>query len=164
LVALVLGGRSTSLPPPIFPDPAAAAEMYRALGTALTRWQYIETGLYIIAHGLMGTDHYVSSLAFFQIQSAPHKLELVDRLISAKLTEEKKELWTSIRKEIRAAIDFRNTLAHFEIFVLDKKHMKEMKPPTKYPVAISYHHLDAYKRNNKTNIKALSVEVIKSQF
>jgi hypothetical protein len=76
-----------SLPPPVIPDSKAAEEMYRALGKALTRWQYIETGLYLIAHCLMETEHQVSSLAFFQIKSAENKLAFVDRLIFAKLTQ-----------------------------------------------------------------------------
>jgi hypothetical protein len=56
-----------SLPPPMLPDPSAFDEMHRTLGKVLTRWQYVETGLYIVA-----------SLAFFQIKSAENKLEFVD--------------------------------------------------------------------------------------
>jgi hypothetical protein len=149
-----------SLPPPIIPDSKAAEEMYRALGKALTRWQYIETGLYLIAHCLMETGHQVSSLAFFQIKSAETKLAFVDRLIFAKLTQhERTKYWEPIRKDIGKAIDFRNHLAHFEIFYLDEKHMSEVSPPTKYPVVLSYHHLDQHNRRGEL-VKSIAVEGI----
>jgi hypothetical protein len=143
----VFGERVLSLPPPMLPDSKAAEEMYRALGKALTRWQYIETGLYRIAHCLMEAVHQVSSLAFFQIKSAENKLAFVDRLIFAKLAQyTRMKFWEPIRKDVRSAIEFRNNLAHFEIFFLDEKHMSEVSPPTKYPVVLSYHHLD---QNNR---------------
>jgi hypothetical protein len=145
----------------MLPDPSAFDEMYRALGKALTRWQYVETGLYIIAYGLMETSHEVSSLAFFQIKSAENKLEFADRLVFARLSQwQRASFWTPISKEISAAIAFRNSLAHFEIFCLDGKHMTAMTPPTIYPVALSSHHLDEHKRRHGGMIKSLSVEGI----
>ena len=150
-----------SLPSPMLPDPAAFDEMHRVLGKALVRWQYVETGLYIIAHCLMGTEHQISSLAFFQITSAQNKLSFVDRLIFAKLDQRRRvSFWYPLREEISDAIAFRNSLAYFEIFSLDKKHMAAMKPPTKYPAALSSHHLDEHKKRHGGSIKALSVEII----
>jgi hypothetical protein len=145
----------------MLPDPSAFDEMHRALGNALTRWQYVETGLYIVAHGLMETSHKVSSLAFFQIKSAENKLEFVDRMIFAQLSQRQRvSFWMPISKEIVSAIIFRNCLAHFEIFCLDEKSMAAMTPPTKYPVPLSSHHLDEHKRRHCRMIKSLSVELI----
>jgi hypothetical protein len=145
----------------MLPDPSAFDEMHRSLGKALTRWQYVETGLYIIAHGLMETSHNISSLAFFQIKSAENKLEFVDRMIFTRLSQRQRvSFWKPISKEIGAAIAFRNYLAHFEIFRLDKKHMIAMMPPTKYPVALSSHHLDEHKHRHGGMITSLSVEII----
>jgi hypothetical protein len=145
----------------MLPDPSAFDEMHRALGKALMRWQYVETGLYIVAHGLMETSHKISSLAFFQIKSAENKHEFVDRMIFARLSQRQRvSFWTPISKEIGEAIAFRNYLAHFEIFCLDEKSMGAMMPPTKYPVALSSHHLDEHKHRHGGMIKALSVELI----
>ena len=116
----------------------------------------IRRDLYIIGHGLMETSHEVSSLAFFQIKSPENKLEFVDRLIFARLSQRQRvSFWKPIGEEIRAAIAFRNALAHFEIFCLDEKHMAAMTSPTKYPVALSSHHLDEHRRRHGGMITSL---------
>lgn len=156
------GDFGLSLPLPILPDPPAFAEMHRAIGEGMMRWQYIESGLFVIAHGLMRTEYKISSLAFFQIKSGENKLAFVDRLIFETLKQHPRvKFWKPIYQEVKEALDFRNDLAHFEIFCLDEKHKAAMEPPTKYPVAISSNHLDEHKRRHGGMIKALSVELIK---
>jgi hypothetical protein len=108
----------------------------------------------------METEHQVSSLAFFQIKSAENKLAFVDRLIFAKLTQHARTKFCEpIRKDVRTAIEFRNHLAHFEIFYLEEKHMSDVLPATKYPVVLSYHHLDQHNRRGGL-IKSISIEGI----
>lgn len=100
-----MGGFDLSLPSPMLPDPSAFDEMHRSLGNALTRWQYVETGLYIVAHCLMETEYQVSSLAFFQIKSAENKLAFVDRLLHAKVGQSRRvHFWKPIREEIRGSV------------------------------------------------------------
>jgi hypothetical protein len=70
-----------SIPPPVKQFPEDEKRLYQTLGHGLVRWQYIETGLYLIALGLMGSDHQCTSLAFFHIKSAANKLEFANRLI-----------------------------------------------------------------------------------
>ena len=74
---------------PIPPDSEDQKRMYEALGGGLARWQFIETGLYLTALMLMGTDQTTCSLAFFQIKAAENKLAFVDRLISTNWINER---------------------------------------------------------------------------
>ena len=104
---------------PIVPFSEDDKRMFMGLGLGLVRWQYIESGLFLIAAGLIETNSKSTSLAFFEIKNASNKLEFVDRLIYHKLSQwTRTRAWKPIADEITAAIDFRNALAHFEVFKL----------------------------------------------
>jgi hypothetical protein len=147
-----------ALPPVIDPYPDHTEALCKALGRGLLRWQYVETGLYLIAMSLMATDHGTASRIFFHIRSAKNKLELVDRLVTHKVDQATRtKLWKELASDIRAAIDFRNCLAHFEPFMLTPEGFAKIK--TKYRVAISYHNLDEH-ANSAGSTKTFTVEDI----
>src|SRR4051812_29758711 len=43
-----------------------ADELYRALGKAMSRWQYVETGMFLLFHGLSSSSFPESSRQFFE--------------------------------------------------------------------------------------------------
>ncbi|MCI0466520.1 MAG: hypothetical protein L0Y57_05880 [Beijerinckiaceae bacterium] len=155
-------GFALSLPPvtELFPDDLQ--RMQHALGQGLVRWQHIETGLYLIAVGLMETDPNVTSLAFFHIKSAENKFALVDRLIFHKLEQRVRQTaWKPISAQIRKAISIRNALAHFEMSCLTEEALRKGTAVlgTKFKWVISSHHLDVYS-NRGGVVKGLTVESI----
>ncbi|VTZ26573.1 hypothetical protein MPC4_540003 [Methylocella tundrae] len=145
---------------PMVPDSEDQKRMYQALGGGLVRWQFIETGLYLIALPLMGTDPKTCSLTFFQIKAAENKLAFVDRLIFHKLDQRtRKKAWAPILEEIRKAIEFRNSLAHFEMFILTDSELEKASPKTAFRAVLSPHHLDHRAKRGGTT-KILSVETM----
>jgi hypothetical protein len=146
------------LPAPIVPFPEDRDCLYKALGEGLVRWQYIETAFYLIALALTGMEQKTCSLMFFHIKSAENKLSLIDRLIFTNIKQaERTKHWTPISKSIAGAIKFRNSLAHFEYFILTDENFKAIRPKTKFRYALSSHHLDYYAGRSGT-VKVLSVE------
>lgn len=146
-----------SLPIPTVPYPEELDELYRVLGKALTRWQYIETALYLLVHCLMGAEHEQMAIAFFHTKSAENKLALADKLVFHSLSQNVyKDKWKPLRLSLSKIVEFRNALAHFEVFVVNPV---KFKPPTKYHLAIAPHHLDVSARRSG-NIRVLSVEAI----
>lgn len=145
------------LPPPSFPFPEQVEELQKQLGKALLRFQHVETGMFQIAHCLMGTTYEISSLVFFHSKSAENKLALLQRLIDHKLKQHTRTAhWKPLLGEINDAIQFRNAISHFEIIMVDGK---QMVPPSNYDYAISDHHHDGFARRSG-NIRGLSVESI----
>ena len=117
-----------------------AQPFYAALGVTMSRWQHVETGLFVVAHALMATTYEVTSTVFFLIRSADTKLALVDKLchrtLPAKVCETN---WRPLRKAVNSYVEYRNGLAHFELnFLTDARTMVE----TSVPVILSPHHLD----------------------
>lgn len=135
-------------------DPRVSDVLYNGLGQALARWQYIETGMFLIAHVLMATSYKASSIAFFHIRSAESKLQLIDKLACAILDQTTlKREWKPLRKDIDDAIDFRNALAHFEVSWIDPARVQG----TAFPIALSAHHLDHHAVRGGA-VKALFIE------
>jgi hypothetical protein len=107
---------SDSIPKSAAELDAMAAPLYQAMGRAMGRWQYVETGMFILAHAIMGTDYKYSSAAFYLLKDADMKLQLLSRLCEAHFEDAVlKTEWNPLRKEIKSAIGFRNGLAHFEV-------------------------------------------------
>jgi hypothetical protein len=138
--------------------PEARDKLNQALGQAILRWQYVETALFIIAHGFMGPDYAVNSIVFFHITSAKNKLSLIDKLLEHSLSQRHyQNYWRPIKKQTETAIEFRNHLAHFEAFVVLPKYQHELG--SAFELGISSHHLDAH--SAKTGrVKIMTVEAI----
>jgi hypothetical protein len=117
-----------------------AAPLYRGLGRALARWQHVEAGMFLLSHAIFGTDYKFSSTAFYMLKGANMKLDLLDRLCQAHFSSDIiTNEWKPTLKELRAALDFRNGLAHFEVnYITDPAVLKNGDPP----VGLSPHHLD----------------------
>lgn len=122
------------------------APFYRAIGRALSRWQHVEAGLFLVAHAIFGTEFRYSSTVFFMINSADLKLRLVEKLCKLHFPEKfLASNWRPLAKEIESAIRFRNGLAHFEAnYVTDPSYLGPDEPP----VVLSAHHLDFSRRDN----------------
>jgi hypothetical protein len=150
------------LPERLAPFPEDAESLYQALGLALTRWQHIETALYLATFLLMKTDHNACSVAFFHIKSGENKLSFVDKLMSQSLKQhDRLTYWTPLKNELSDIIYFRNALAHFEVFFLTDDEFKKIAPPTQFRYALAPHHLDP-SHGRGGNVKALSVETIRA--
>lgn len=150
----------TMLPPTIVPFPDDRDRLYHALCEGLVRWQYIETALYLIALALTGMDQKTCSLMFFHVKSAENKLALTERLIFDNINQhERAKYWKPISGSIADAIKFRNSLAHFETFVLTDEEFSKIRPKTKFRYVLSVHHLDYYAAKSGS-VKALAVESI----
>jgi hypothetical protein len=125
---------------------AMAAPFYRAIGRAMSRWQHVEAAMFLVAHAIMGTEFKYTSTVFFLINSADLKLRLVNGFCQLYFSEGNFEsLWKPIAKDLRAAIRFRNGVAHFEPnFVTDRSYLDPDEPP----IVLSPHHLDLSKRGS----------------
>lgn len=94
--------------------------MHRAIGKAITRWQYVETSLYIVTHCMLRTDAARSSAMFFHIESARSKVSVTDKLCRIGLKQDTYQRhWRPIKTDVGKAVDFRNALAHFDLTLLD---------------------------------------------
>jgi hypothetical protein len=120
---------------------ATIAPFYLAIGRAMARWQYVEAGLFVLAHAIMQTDYQYSSVVFFHIKSADSKVKLVDRLCRAHFDKTIiKNEWTALLKDLNSAAEIRNSIAHWEAnFILDVSVLEPWEPP----IALTPHHLDA---------------------
>jgi hypothetical protein len=128
-----------------------------ALGRAFTRWQHVETALYLLGHGLMRTSPEVASIAFFHIRSATNKVVLLDKLCAHVLSESiYRKHWVPLRKSLANPIEIRNSMAHFEIVWIDDEHAKSI---TELNVMIYTHHLDTH--SNSRGGKGLTVEALR---
>ena len=131
-----------------------AAPLYHAMGQTLTRWQFTETGMFLLAHAIMGADYKYSSTAFFRLKGADAKLQFLDELCEIHFAEAVIQAeWRPLRKQLRESINFRNCLAHFEInYVRSRKYIPKGDPP----VILSPHHLDT-RASGKPEVRAVNL-------
>ena len=143
----VVGGRAMtkSKNPALVELDALAAPLYHALGLTLTRWQFVETGMFILAHAIIGADYKYSSRAFFRFRNADAKLQFLNDLCEAHFPETVlKAEWKLLHNRLKDSIRFRNYLAHFEVsYVRDRKYL----PPDDPPVILVAHHMDEKARD-----------------
>ena len=131
-----------------------AAPFYHAMGMTLTRWQFTETGMFLLAHAIMGTDYKYSSRAFFRFRNADAKLQFLNDLCEAHFPEPIAEAeWRPLQKQLKKSISFRNCLAHFEIsYVSDHKYVPAGDPP----VVLVPHHMED-KIHGQPMVKAVNL-------
>lgn len=133
--------------------------MHLHVGRAITRWQYVETGLYIVAHCMLDTGHREASIAFFHVDSARSKVSLTDKLCRAVLPQATyQSAWLPLKKNINAAVDIRNGLAHFDVMLLPPEAMPDLKGQTEYPIALT---INSHAPTDGTDIKALFSEQVR---
>jgi hypothetical protein len=135
-----------------------AAPLYHAMGQTITRWQFTETGMFLLAHAIMGAEYKYTSVAFFRLKGADAKMQLLDELCEAHFSVSIIETeWRPLRTQLRECIRFRNSLAHFEInYVRDRKYVPEGDPP----VVLSPHHLDA-RSYGQPEVRAVNLTELK---
>lgn len=138
---------------------ADTTEMNRSLGQALAVWQHVETSLYVLAHCLIGTDHKTSSILFFHIESARAKVSLTNKLCELSLEQSAYQRhWIPIKKDLNAAVDIRNALAHFEISAIDPRQTRRKDgSQSKCPLILSSNAHDEGSVRDGT-VKCLFVE------
>lgn len=134
-------------------------ELFKALGAAMTSWQHIETGLYVIAHCILGTDQKLSAIAFFHIKSGETKLTLVDKLCAVGIPPKAyEEVWKPLRKAISGHLTTRNHMAHYEASWFD---LPSAQGTTEYSIMISAHHLQPEPQKS-TMVTVLFVEELRA--
>jgi hypothetical protein len=122
------------------PDDADVNQFYAATGKAMTRWQYVESGLFMVMHAVLGIDDAkFSGVIFFQAQSAGRKIELVDELCKTRLTGDVLSEWSAICTDVKAGLPFRNAMAHWEVNFIERTDYLAAGEP---PIALARHHLD----------------------
>jgi len=148
------------LPRPVVPHQDHVNELYRAVSKGKACWQYVETGLYLSAFGAMGMNHARCSASFFKNSGAGSRLAFTDRHVRAALTNPISDRdWEPVRKSVWDFVQFRNMLAHFEVFHLTDVDRAQANPPTVYNVILSSNHMYAAERDHE-RITALSIEAI----
>ena len=125
----------------------------------MARWQYIETGIYLVSLGSMGGDHKNCSKAFFKKPGAGSRLDFADRAVRRSLALAKIASWTAIRDEVATFVRYRNCLAHFEIYHLTDAGRLSVTPQTRFNVVISENHMNSETRSTDL-VRGLSVEMI----
>jgi hypothetical protein len=110
--------------------PSDLDPFFIAFGFAMARWQHVEIGLFMLIHAIMGADFRFSSIVFFHIQSPSAKLELADRLCREHFDKVViKDEWQPLGKAIRAGLELRNGMAHWEVnFVNDPTYFEHWEP------------------------------------
>jgi hypothetical protein len=133
---------------------AVGAPLYHALGRTLTRWQFVESGMFLVAHAILGTDYKLTSAAFFRFKNADAKFQFLDDLCEAHFDKTVIEKdWRPLAVKLRECIGFRNCLAHFEMnLVSDPKYVPKGDPP----VVLSPHHMDV-KSFGKSQVRAVNL-------
>jgi hypothetical protein len=128
-----------------------AGPVYRALGKSLARWQHVEVGMFLLVHAIMRCDYKYSSTAFYMLTGGNMKLNLLNRLCEAHFSEDDlKNHWKPTYKDLKAAMDFRNCLAHFEIsLITDPRGLRPGNPP----VALTPNFTDI-RESSKPTVKA----------
>ena len=146
------------LPPDMSPFPEDRKMLFCAIGKSLARWQYIETGLFLIAFAAMGATAKNCSLAFFSIKSAENKLSLVDRLVYHSIDQFRhNKYWRPISNNISDFIPYRNALANFETSYINDDGMRRIDPMPTCRWILTTHHLDEH-ANRGVAVKTLTVE------
>src|SRR4051794_18196841 len=152
-----------------------APELYYALGKAMSRWQYVETGMFLLFHGLSCSQFEEASHQFFETdrknlreRKKPHekkdlstigkKLSEINDLCRASLRPEiVSEHWEPLHTKLKQHRDIRNAIAHFEPGLISP-------PPEagqgQARTGISPNRLDLTKVEDGGTVKALYVEQI----
>ncbi len=131
-----------------------AVQFYQAIGMTLTRWQFTEAGMFLLAHAIMATEYKYSSRAFFRFKNADAKFQFLDKLCEAHFPSSTLENeWNQMRTQLSNGIKFRNCVAHYEIsYVSDVKHVPDGDPP----VVLVPHHLD-HRIHDEPMIRAVNL-------
>src|SRR3954451_6787438 len=98
----------------------------------MSRWQYVETGMFLLFHGLSSSSFLESSRQFFEtdwkklrerqklhgkkdLSTIGKKLSEINALCRARLPPEiVSECWESLHIKLKEHRDIRNAIAHFE--------------------------------------------------
>jgi hypothetical protein len=148
------------LPAPPSLNQADLEALYRALGRGLVQWQSIETALYLAAFGAMGVSHEECSREFFRQPGAGARLNLTDKALKKSLCPDAYERsWSTLYTDTKSFVKFRNSLAHFEIYLLNDSGSATATPPTRYNVMIAESHMNLAQRSNE-RVDGLSIELI----
>ncbi len=93
--------------------------MYRAIGSAITSWAWVEDGLVKLLSTLLGCSLEQAGIVWYSVVSFPGKLEMIDSLL--KHTHDGKPImkyWPSCHDYLRHLSGHRNQLAHWELVLL----------------------------------------------
>jgi hypothetical protein len=149
------------LPAPLDLNKEHLELLYRALGRGLVVSQSVEGTLYLAAFAAAGLGHVECAKKFYgDDHGVGGRLNFTDRLLKTKLDSSAYDrLWRPICEELQTFVEYRNSLAHFEVYHITEETGLGSEPPTRYKVILSESHMNAPKRASE-NIKSLSIELI----
>ncbi len=156
-------GNDCMLPAPIDLNKEHLELLYRALGRGLVVSQFVEGTLYLAAFAAAGLGHVECAKQFYEhFHGAGGRLNFTDRLLKTRLDSNAYDRsWRPIFKELRTFVEYRNSLAHFEVYHIADETGLVSEPPTKYKVVLSESHMNAPKRASE-KVRSLSIELIES--
>jgi hypothetical protein len=119
--------------------------LYRARGRGLVVSQYLEGTLYLAAFAAAGLGHEECAKQFYgNFHGVGGRLNFTNRLLKTKLnTHAYDRSWRPILEELQTFVEYRNSLAHFEVYHITDETGFASEPPTKYKVILSESHMNA---------------------
>lgn len=151
------------LPAPLNVNKEDLELLYRALGRGLVVCQYVEDTLYLAAFAASRLSHGECAKQFYgKFHGVGGRLNFTDRVLKTKLNSTAYDRsWHVIFEELQRFVEYRNSLAHFEVYHITEETGLASEPPTKYKVILSESHMNAPKRASE-KIRSLSIELIES--
>jgi hypothetical protein len=151
------------LPAPLVLNEEHLELLYRALGRGLVVSQYVEGTLYLAAFAAAGIGHDQCAKQFYgNFHGMGGRLNFTDRLLRTRLgTNAYNRSWRPIFEELKTFVEYRNSLAHFEVYHITNETGLASEPPTKYKVVLSENHMNAVSRKSE-KIRSLTIELIES--
>ena len=134
--------------------------LYRALGEGMACAQYIESGVYLAALGARGGEHEKCSARFFGFTGLGSRLRFTDELLRRRLEAGAySRRWRPLHDDLKGIVEFRNALAHFEVYFISDEQRTDCDPPTQFNVIVADNHMNANVRI-RPKTRCLSIEWI----
>ncbi len=93
-----------------------AAEFYANLGKTMALWARVERSIFDLFVFAMMSHPQKCSILFYRYQSINDKLEITNSILKISLVEEWYSKWSPVFNDLKANLNFRNSLAHNPIF------------------------------------------------
>jgi hypothetical protein len=119
------------LPAPLNLNKEHLEVLYRAFGLGLVVSQYVEGTLYLAAFAAAGLGHVECAKQFYgNFHGMGGRLNFTDRLLKINLDSNAYDVsWRPIFEELRTFVEYRNSLAHFEVYHILKRPASALNRP-----------------------------------
>jgi hypothetical protein len=87
---------------------------FETFGRAILRWQFVESGLYMIYNDVIrGKSYEQVSASFHVVTSFSTRVDMTDAAMQYALSPEERREWNELRNKIKKGAQQRNVLAHY---------------------------------------------------